>query len=124
MDTLVNVIILATSLLAIVGLMIGTTIKINKLMIGNKMSFLENKKQIFGIALIFIGLYLSAILFGYLEGSVYYWYDFLSFAFSITIIFAIGKYMPGLISFLRELHQSNLEDAEEQELMNLELKEL
>ena len=120
MDTLVNVIILATSLLAIVGLMIGTTIKINKLMIGNKMSFLENKKLAYGIALIFIGLYLSAILFGYLEGFVYYWHDFPSFAFSIALIFAVGKYSPSLISYLRELHQSNLEDAEEQELMNAE----
>ena len=124
MDTLVNVIILATSLLAIVGLMIGTTIKINKLMIGNKMSFLENKKLAFGMALIFIGLYLSAILFGYLEGFVYYWYDFLSFAFSIALIFAIGKYMPGLITFLRELHQSNLECVQELELMNEERKDL
>ena len=120
MDTLVNVIILAASLFAIVGLIIGATIKINELMIGNKMSFFENRKRVFGIALIFIGLYLSAILFGYSEGFVYYWYDFLSFAFSIALIFAIGKYMPGLISFLRELHQSNLEDAEEQELMNAE----
>ena len=90
MDTLVNVIILVASLLAIVGLIIGGTIKINTLMIGNKMSFLENKKQIFGIAL----------------------------------IFAIGKYMPGLITFLRELHQSNLECVQELELMNEERKDL
>jgi hypothetical protein len=124
MDTLVNVIILAASLFAIVGLIIGATTKINELMIGNKMSFLENKKRVFEIALIFIGLYLSAILFGHLEGFVYYWYDFLSFAFSIALIFAIGKYMPGLITFLRELHQSNLECAQELELMNEEQKDL
>ena len=124
MDTFVNVIILTASLLAIVGLIIGGTIKINTLMIGNKMSFLENKKLAFGMALIFIGLYLSAILFGYLEGFVYYWYDFLSFAFSIALIFAIGKYMPGLITFLRELHQSNLECVQELELMNEERKDL
>ena len=120
MDTFVNVIILTASLLAIVGLIIGGTIKINTLMIGNKMSFLENKKLAFGMALIFIGLYLTAILFGYLEGFVYYWHNFPSFAFSIALIFAVGKYSPSLISYLRELHQSNLEDAEEQELMKAE----
>ena len=67
-----------------------------------------------------IFLYLIAILFGYFQGFVYYWYDFLSFAFSIALMFAVGKYTPGLISYLRELHQSNIKDAEEQELMNAE----
>ena len=116
MDTFVNVIILSATLIALVVLIIGATIKINTLMNGNKINFLENKKLIFGISLIFIGLYLTAILFGFFEGFVYYWYDFLSFAFSITLIFAIGKYTPGLITYLRELHQSNLEDAEDDEL--------
>lgn len=70
MDTLVNVIILSVTLIALVSLIIGATIKINTLMNGNKIDFLENKKLIFG----------------------------------------------GLITHLRDLHQSNLEDAEEQEL--------
>ena len=120
MDTFVNVIILTASLLAIVVLLIGATIKINTLMNGNKINFLENKKLIFGIALIFMVLHISAILFGFFEGFVYYWHDFLSFAISITLIFAIGKHTPGLITYLRELHQSNLEDAEEQELRKAE----
>ena len=117
MDTFVNVIILSATLIALVVLIIGATIKINTLMNGNKINFLENKKIIFGIALIFICLHISSILFGLFEGFVYYWYDFLSFAFSIILIFAIGKYTPGLIAHLRQLHQSNLEDAEEQELI-------
>ena len=116
MDTFVNVIILSATLIALVVLIIGATIKINTLMNGNKINFLENKKLIFGIAIIFICLHISSILFGFFEGFVYYWYDFLSFAFSITLIFAIGKYTPGLITYLRELHQSNLEDAEDDEL--------
>ena len=107
-------------LIAIIAFLVGATIKIHKLMIGNKINFLENKTLTFGIALFFICLYLSAIIFGYFDGFVYYWYDFLSFAFSIALIFAVGKYTPGLIAYLRELHQSNLEDAEEQELKNIE----
>ena len=120
MDTLVNVIILSVTLIALVSLIIGATIKINTLMNGNKINFLENKKLIFGIALIFMVLHISAILFGFFEGFVYYWHDFLSFAISITLIFAIGKHTPGLITYLRELHQSNLEDAEKQELRKAE----
>ena len=107
-------------LIIIIAFLVGATVKINKLMIGNKIKFLENKKLTFGIALFFICLYLSAIIFGYFDGFVYYWYDFLSFAFSIALMFAVGKYTPGLISYLRELHQSNIKDAEEQELMNAE----
>ena len=60
-------------LLMIAALLVLLTIKLHKLMIGNKIKFLENNKLTFG-----------------------------------------------LITYLRELHQSNIEDAEEQELMNAE----
>lgn len=60
-------------LLMIAALLVFLTIKLHKLMIGNKIKFLENNKLTFG-----------------------------------------------LIAYLRELHQSNIEDAEEQELMNTE----
>jgi hypothetical protein len=107
-------------LIMIFALLIGATLKINTLMIGNKINFLENKKVTFRIALILISLYISAIIFGYFEGFVYYWYDYLSFSFSIALIFAAGKYTPGLIIYLRELHQSNLEDAKGHELQDSE----
>ena len=58
-------------LLMIMVFILVATIMIHKLMIGNKINFLESKKLTFG-----------------------------------------------LITYLRELHQSNIEDAEEQELMN------
>jgi len=103
------------ALIVIIALLVGITIKINKLMVGTKINFLENKKLVFVFALFLIFLYLCAILFGYLEGFVYYWYDYLSFSFLIALIFAAGKYTPSLIVFLRELHQGNLEDAKEQE---------
>jgi hypothetical protein len=107
-------------MIIIFAMIIMITMKINKLMIGNKIIFLENKKLTLRISHILIFLYLIAILFGYFQGFVYYWYDFISFSFSIFLIFAIGKYTPGLIAHLRQLHQSNLEDAKEQELREIE----
>ena len=120
MNYFMNYFVPVIVLIVIFVLLIGATMKINTLMLSKKIIFLENKKLTFRIALIIICLYLSAIIFGYLKGFVYYWYDFLSFSVSLALIFAAGKYIPGLTSYLRELHQSNLEDAEEQELKNSE----
>lgn len=60
-------------LLMIAALLVLATIKLHKLMIGNKMNSLENNKLTFG-----------------------------------------------LIGYLRELHQSNIEDAKEQEFKECE----
>lgn len=60
-------------LLVIAALLVLATIKLHKLMIGNKMNSLENNKLTFG-----------------------------------------------LITYLRELHQSNIEDAKEQEFKECE----
>ena len=51
------------ALIVIIALLVGITIKINKLMVGTKINFLENKKLVFGFALFLIFLYLCAILF-------------------------------------------------------------
>ena len=107
-------------LLLILAVLFGATIKINTLLIGKKINFLENNKITSSTSFIFIGLFVSAILINYFNGYVYYWYDFISFTFSIALLFAIGRYTPSLITYLRELHQSNLEDAEEQALREVD----
>ena len=51
-----------------------------------------------------------------------YWGDYLTFAFSIALIFAVANYTPSLVSHLIEIHQNNLEDIKEQELEEVEWK--
>ena len=104
------------SLLIIMGLIIGATIRINSLMKGKIINVLLNKKIFLIIASILAFLFALAFVIAYFDGFVYYWDDYLWLAFSITLIFAVANYIPTLVSFLREVHQNNLEDIKEQEL--------
>ena len=104
------------SLLIIIGLIIGATIKINSLMKGKIINTLLNKKLLLIIASILVSLYTLAFVIAYLDGFVFYWDDYLWFAFSIALIFVVANYIPNAVLFLEEVHQNNLEDIKEQEL--------
>ena len=104
------------SLLIIIGLIIGATIRINSLMKGKIINALLNKKILLIIASILAFLYTLAFVISYFDGFVFYWDDYLWLGFSIALIFAVARYTPILVSYLMEIHQSNLDDIKEQEL--------
>ena len=104
------------SLLIIIGLIIGATIRINSLMKGKIINALLNKKILLIIASILASLFTLAFVISYFDGFVFYWYDYLWLAYSIALIFAVARYTPILVSYLMEIHQNNLEDIKEQEL--------
>ena len=111
-----NIITMLLSLLIIMGLIIGATIRINTLMKGKIINVLLNKKILLIIASILAFLYTLAFVIAYLDGFVFYWDDYLWLAFSIALIFVVANYIPSVVSYLMEIHQSNLEDIKEQEL--------
>jgi hypothetical protein len=45
-----------------------------------------------------------------------YWYDYLWFAYSIAMIFTVAYYTPTLVSYLIDIHQNNLKEAEKKSL--------
>ena len=102
------------SLLFIIGVIIGATIRINSLMKGKIINFLLNKKLLLIIASIISALFTFAFMMSdlYIVG----WSDVLWFVYFIGFIFLVAKYTPNLVLHLKEIHQSNLKDAEEQEL--------
>ena len=104
------------SLLIIIGLIIGATIRINTLMKGKIINSLLNKKILLIIASILAFLYTLAFGIAIFDGFVFYWDDYLWLAFSIALIFVIANYIPSVVLFLKEVHQNNLEDIKEQEL--------
>jgi hypothetical protein len=104
------------SLLIIIGLIIGATIRINSLMKGKIINALLNKKILLIIASILAFLYTLAFVISYFDGFVFYWDDYFWFAYTIAIIFGVAHYIPILVSYLMEIHQSNLDDIKEQEL--------
>ena len=104
------------SLLIIMGLIIGATIRINTLMKGKIINALLNKKILLIIASILAFLYTLAFVIAYLDGFFFYWDDYLWLAFSIALIFVVANYIPSVVLFLKEVHQNNLEDVKEQEL--------
>ena len=104
------------SLLIIMGLIIGATIRINFLMKGKIINSLLNKKILLIIASILAFLYTLAFGIAFFDGFVFYWDDYLWFAFSIALIFVVANFIPSVVLFLKEVHQNNLEDIKEQEL--------
>ena len=104
------------SLLIIIGLIIGATIRINSLMKGKIINVLLNKKILLIIALISAFLYTLAFVTAYLDGFVFYWDDYLWLTFSLALIFVIANFIPSVVLFLREVHQNNLEDINEFQL--------
>ena len=103
------------SLLIIIGLIIGATIRINSLMKGKIIIALLNKKILLIIASILAFLYTLAFLIAYLDGFVFYWDDYLWLAFSIALIFVVANFTPSVVLFLKEIHQNNLLDIKKQE---------
>jgi hypothetical protein len=99
------------SLILIMILLVGATIKINELMSGKIMDFLLNKRLLFNIALIIA--IVSSIFFILFSTSP--WIDLLGFVYFIGFLFLLVKYTPDLVLHLKKIHLSNLEDAEEQE---------
>ena len=104
------------SLLIIMGLIIGATIRINSLMKGKIINVLLNKKLLLIIASILAFLYILAFGIAFFDGFVFYWDDYLWLAFSIALIFVVANFIPSVVLFLKEVHQNNLEDIKEQEL--------
>jgi len=101
------------SLLIIMGLIIGATIRINSLMKSKIINALLNKRILLIIASILAFLYTLAFGIAFFDGFIFYWDDYLWLAFSIALIFVVANYIPSVVSFLREIHQSNLEDIKE-----------
>ena len=111
-----DILTILLSLLFIIGLIIGATIRINSLMEGKIINALLNKKILLIIASILAFLYTLAFVIAYLDGFVFYWDDYLWLAFSIALIFIVANFIPSVVLFLKEVHQNNLEDIKEQEL--------
>ena len=103
-------------LLMIMVFIVGATIRINSLMKDKVINFLSNKKILLIIASILALLYTLAFVIAYFDGFVFYWDDYLWFAFSVAFIFVVANYIPSVVLFLKEVHQNNLEDIKEQEL--------
>ena len=101
-------------LLMIMVFIVGATIRINSLMKGKVINFLLNKKLLLIIASIISALFTFVFVVSdlYIVG----WSDVLWFVYFIGFIFLVAKYTPNLVLHLKEIHQSNLEDAEEQKL--------
>jgi len=101
-------------LLMIMVFIVGATLGINTLMKGKVINFLLNKKLLLIIASIISALFTLAFMMSglYIDG----WVEVFWFVYFIGCIFVIAKYTPELVLHLKKIHQSNLEDAEEQEL--------
>jgi len=102
------------TLLMIMVFIVGATIGINTLMKGKVINFLLNKKLLLIIVSIISALFILAFMMGdlYIDG----WGDVFWFVYFIGFIFVVAKYTPDLVLHLKKIHQSNLADAEEQEL--------
>ena len=102
------------TLLMIMVFIVGSTIGINALMKGKVINFLLNKKLLLIIASIISTLFTFVFIVSdlYIDG----WGDVFWFVYFIGFIFVVAKYTPELVLHLKKIHQSNLEDAEEQEL--------
>ena len=79
-------------------------------------NFLLNKKLLLIIASILASLFTLGFVISYFDGFVFYLDDYLWFAYTIAVIFAVAHYTPILVSYRMEIHQSNLDDIKEQEL--------
>ncbi len=80
-------------------------------------NFLLNRKLLIKIASIIAALFGFAFMMGL---SYMSWGDLFWFAYTICVIFGVAHYIPTLVSYLMETHQSNLDDIKEQELEEAE----
>jgi len=99
-------------LLMIIALIVGATIKINTLLISKSLT-----KILLIIASILSMFMIILLPIHYFEGTLT-WGIFFSMLLITAIFFLIAHFVPKLpiVSYLREIHLSNLEDAEEQAL--------
>ena len=103
-------------LLMIMALVVGATFGINTLLIGKSLT------NILLIIASILSMFMIIILpIHYFVGTLT-WGIFFSILLIIAIFFLIAHSVPKLpiVSYLREIHLSNLEDAEEQELQEAE----
>ena len=115
-----DILVPAISLVMIMVCIVGATIGINTLMKGKVINFLLNKKLLLIIASIISALFTLAFMMSglYIDG----WVEVFWFVYFIGFIFIIAKYTPELVLHLKEIHLSNLEDAEKQEPKEAELR--
>ncbi len=100
----------------IMALVVGATFGINTLLIGKSLT------NILLIIASILSMFMIIILpIHYFVGTLT-WGIFFSILLIIAIFFLIAHSVPKLpiVSYLREIHLSNLEDAEEQELQKAE----
>jgi len=103
-------------LLMIMALVVGATFGINTLLIGKSLT------NILLIIASILSMFMIIILpIHYFVGTLT-WGIFFSILLIIAIFFLIAHSVPKLpiVSYLREIHLSNLEDAVEQELQKAE----
>ena len=103
-------------LLMTMALVVGATIKINTLLIGKSLT------NILLIIASILSMFMIILLsIHYFDGTLT-WGIFFSMLLIIAIFFLIAHLFPKLpiVSYLREIHLSNLEDAEEQQLREAE----
>ena len=103
-------------LLMIMALVVGATFGINTLLIGKSLT------NILLIIASILSMFMIIILpIHYFVGTLT-WGIFFSILLIIAIFFLIAHSVPKLpiVSYLREIHLSNLDDAEEQELRQAE----
>ena len=110
-----DILIPAFTLILLMFVIVGTTIVINNLMEGKVMNFLLNKK----ILLITASIISAHLTFAFVMIDEYNrgWGEVFWFVYFIGFIFVGAKYTPDLVLHLKKIHQSNLEDAEDQELL-------
>ena len=99
-------------LLMIMAIVVGATIKINTLLISKSLT-----KILLIIASILAIFMIILLPIHYFIGTLT-WGVFFTMLLIIAILFLLANFVPKLpiVSYLREIHLSNLEDAEEQEL--------
>jgi len=110
-----DVLVPTLSLVMLMVCIVGATIGINTLMKGRVINFLLNKK----LLLITASVISAHLIFAFMMVDEYNrgWGEVFGFAYIIVLIFVGTKYTPDLVLHLKKIHQSNLEDAEEQELL-------
>ena len=106
------------TLVLIMVCIVGATIGINTLMKGRVINFLLNKK----LLLITASIISAHLTFIFMMVDEYNrgWGEVFWFVYFIGFIFLGAKYTPDLVLHLKKIHQSNLEDSEEQELREVE----
>ena len=110
-----DVLVPTLSLVVLMVCIVGATIGINILMKGKVIIFLLTKK----LLLITASIISAHLVFAFMMIDEYNrgWGEVFGFAYFIVLIFVGAKYTPELVLHLKKIHQSNLEDAEEQELI-------